>query len=78
MLNHCFHRSYIDIVVRLDLHGHSVQLSYCTYRSGGVHHRVFYPTLASLQDRLKLARDLGTGVSIWEIGQGLDYFYDLL
>ncbi|CAO2204057.1 unnamed protein product [Urochloa humidicola] len=48
------------------------------YSNEGVKHAVFYPTLMSLSVRLDEARNWGTGLSIWEIGQGLNYFFDIL
>lgn len=51
----------------------------CSYRdANGVEHKVYYPTLQFLKERLDAAKELGVGVAVWEIGQGLDYFYDLL
>lgn len=50
---------------------------YLEYKAGPGRNRVFYPTLMSIKKRVEQLAKMNTGISIWEIGQGLDYFYDL-
>ncbi|POM71395.1 Hypothetical protein PHPALM_12044 [Phytophthora palmivora] len=63
--------------IRWDATAHECQHAYASAETGS-HHVVFFPCLQFLQDRLKLYKKSGVGVAIWELGQGLDYFYDLL
>ena len=48
------------------------------FRSKENHGYIFFPTLYSLMARLELAVEMKTGVAIWELGQGLNYFMDIL
>jgi chitinase domain-containing protein 1 len=49
------------------------------YQVNGVQHRVWFPTLQYIQQRIETATTVvGGGLSFWELGQGMDYFYDLL
>lgn len=39
---------------------------------------ITFPTVLSLLHRVELAREFGVGISLWEAGQGLDTFWDVL
>ncbi|KAI8849166.1 hypothetical protein BC829DRAFT_443170 [Chytridium lagenaria] len=49
-----------------------------TYIEKGEKHEVWYPSLKSLDERLLAIEELGTGISVWEIGQGLDFFFSMM
>lgn len=39
---------------------------------------LYYPTLFSLHSRVKLANKLGISLAVMKLGDGLEYFYDVL
>ena len=47
------------------------------YQNQGKKCVVYYPTLEMIEERLNFAKRRGYGVGIWELGQGLEYFFTL-
>ncbi|KAL5112599.1 Chitinase domain-containing protein 1 [Taenia crassiceps] len=45
---------------------------------GRTKHSLFFPTAYSIARRVAVAEELGVGLSIWEIGQGFDSFFEQL
>nr|CDS26995.1 Glycoside hydrolase chitinase domain containing protein 1 [Hymenolepis microstoma] len=42
----------------------------------GNEHSLYFPTIYSIAKRVAMVEDMGTGLSVWEIGQGFESFYD--
>ena len=53
---------------------HSIEFT----NSNGQRETIYYPTPIFIQRRIERITALGASISIWEIGQGVDMFYDLL
>lgn len=73
---------YIDLLKsakpsQFSWHLKASELSF-EYRDNKQIHKVFYPSLRFIQKRVEAAERFKIGIAIWEIGQGLDYFFDLL
>lgn len=66
--------------LRWDPEASEHHLTYEAYAADGIAERriMYFPSLLSIKMRLDVADRLGLGASIWELGQGLDYFMDLL
>jgi chitinase domain-containing protein 1 len=62
---------------RFDWHAEAAEHVF-SYKKDDARHSVYYPSLKGLAERLGMLRNLGVGVALWEMGTGLDYFFDLL
>ena len=53
------------------------QLGQFGYSQEGNIVHVRYPTVPFVLERLKIAKEFGTGVVVWELGQGREDFFNL-
>jgi chitinase domain-containing protein 1 len=70
--------NYLDLLKKesrspISWDGHSKE-----HRLVGSGGPLWYPSMLSLLYRLQLAEEQGVGIAIWELGQGLDQFIDVL
>ncbi|KAI8800521.1 chitinase domain-containing protein 1 [Cladochytrium replicatum] len=81
-MEHVIGKSFLELLAkhtpRFEWDDETAEHSFTYMDDRGAQHQVYFPTLKSLDERIALAEELGTGLSLWELGQGLDYFYDLL
>jgi len=89
-VDHIFGDKYIEKIEKLeaDRHKYDREPQVQWHAEAGEHIVMYkdekgqgaliYPSMKSIQLRRDLAYNLGCGLAIWEVGQGLDYFYTLL
>ncbi|VDD82695.1 unnamed protein product [Mesocestoides corti] len=54
----------------------SIFAFFFTRDNEGQRHSMYFPTAYSIAKRVAIAEELGTGLSIWELGQGFDSFLE--
>lgn len=68
------HRAEMDVTWNARAREHALRFRAADGHQG----TLYYPTQRSIAERVALARELGSGLCIWELGQGLDHFVDVL
>ncbi|KAA6402725.1 MAG: hypothetical protein EZS28_001748 [Streblomastix strix] len=48
------------------------------YKQNGIDYKVYFPSIKGLKQRIDMAFQFGCGVAVFNLGDGLDYFMDLL
>jgi chitinase domain-containing protein 1 len=70
--------NYLDLLMKENRSSISWDEHSKEHRLVGSSGTLWYPSILSLLYRLQLAEEEGVGIAIWELGQGLDQFFDVL
>ena len=65
--------SSLKIIYNAEYKEHNIEA-----KVGRIKHNIYYPSLQSLKLRMDFAEENNMGIALMIIGQGLDYFFDLL